>query len=179
MGQQQLILIVGGIVMVGLALVLGITAYGESSTKHNSDALLQDALRMVNDAQQWKVRPEIFGGSPNASKADHDDFRALDFFRLGYSSSTITEDGDCYANANGEFALFANSSFVGILATNVANQNMVAVIATGSLGGDVQLYEADWNPVVGGAGPDGRSISVKSHKRCQGPGQVPIHAGVN
>ena len=179
MGQQQLLLIVAGIILVGIGLIVGITAYSEASARNNSDALLQDALRVVSDSRTWKTKPELFDGSPDASKSDPHDYSELDFFHLGYSGRAITDDGDCYKNSNGEFALFASTKFLGVLATNVTNQNMVGVIVTGSGGTEIQLYAADWNPVVGGVGSDGVPISVESHKRCKGRGQTPLHAGVN
>jgi hypothetical protein len=176
MGQQQLLLIVLGIVVVGIAVLVGINAYSESSVKSNSDALLQEALRIASDAQVWKAKPEMMGGSPDDSKGSQANFSDLDYMKLGYSSNHIV-DADCYRTQNGEFVLFAENTFVGVLATSVANKNMVGVIVTGGRSDDVALYEADWNPTRGGARPDGSSIEVDSHQRCNGKGQVPIHAG--
>ena len=85
MGQQQLLLLVLGIVIVGIAIVVGINAYSENSVKSNFDALLQDGLRIASDAQSWKSKPELFGGSDDATKTDADDFIGSDFVQLGYA----------------------------------------------------------------------------------------------
>jgi hypothetical protein len=175
MGQQQLLLLVLGIVIVGIAIVLSITAFTTNSAKANADALMQDAVRIATDAQLWKKRPEIMGGSPDEQKSNPADFRDLDYTKLGYSANLIV-DQDCYRTQNGEFALFAEQDFVGVLATNVLNRNMVGVIVTGGRSEDIQLYGDDWNPVVAGAGADGRRITVESHQRCKGRGQTPLHA---
>ena len=50
MGQQQLLLLVLGIVIVGLAVVVGIQAFSENQKKSNADALVNDAIRIASDA---------------------------------------------------------------------------------------------------------------------------------
>ena len=62
MGQQQLLLLVLGIVIVGLAVVVGIQAFGENQKKANSDALVNDGVRIASDAQAWILKPAAFGG---------------------------------------------------------------------------------------------------------------------
>lgn len=175
MGQQQLLLIVAGIVIVGVAILVGINAYSENSVRSNSDALLTEALRIANDAQVWKKKPQLMGGSPDATKGAPADFSEMDYMDLGYSNELIV-DQDCYKTLNGEYVLFAEESFLGVLAANVQNQNMVAVVVTGGLEDDVQLYAESWNPIRGGVTPAGSSVTVDSHTRCKGKGQTPIHA---
>ena len=51
MGQQQLLLLVLGIVIVGLAVVVGIQAFSENQKKSNADALVNDAIRIASYAQ--------------------------------------------------------------------------------------------------------------------------------
>ena len=62
MGQQQLLLLVLGIVIVGLAVVVGIQAFSENQKKANADALLLTAMRIATDAQAWLQKPEALGG---------------------------------------------------------------------------------------------------------------------
>ena len=57
MGQQQLLLLVLGIVIVGLAVVVGIQAFGENQKKANTDAVVNDAIRIASDAQAWALKP--------------------------------------------------------------------------------------------------------------------------
>ena len=175
MGQQQLLLLVLSTVIVGIALALGITMYSENSSKTNADALLQDVLRMSADAQSWKLRPQMFGGSPDAEKNDNDNFSDVNYFGLGYTSGAV--DADCYRNSNGEYVLFPMETGLGIMGISVTNGNVVAVVVTGSTNDDVQMYSADWNPIRTGVGAHGRIEEVDSHQRCKGRSQRPIQAG--
>ena len=45
MGQQQLLLLVLGIVIVGLAVVVGIQAFSENQKQSNADMMVNDAIR--------------------------------------------------------------------------------------------------------------------------------------
>lgn len=99
MGQQQLLLLVLGIVIVGLAVVVGIQAFGENQKKANSDALVNDGVRIASDTQAWVLKPQAFGGG-NGSFAD------VTFQQLGYNASDNTA-GATYSNLNGEFQLSA------------------------------------------------------------------------
>lgn len=173
MGQQQLLLLVLGIVIVGIAVIVGMSSFSEGSVKTNSDALLQSALRIASEAQTWKSKPEMFAGSPDHTKNLPTDFSDLTFYELGVTAQNIVDD-DCYKNPDGEYALFATSDGLGILATNVPNQNIVGVVVRGSNDSDIQLYDADWNPIKGGARPDGSHVAVRSHQRCRGRGNTPM-----
>ena len=62
MGQQQLLLLVLGIVIVGLAVVAGINAFESNQEKSAEDAMVQEAFRIATDAKAWYRKPEAFGG---------------------------------------------------------------------------------------------------------------------
>jgi len=62
MGQQQLLLLVLGIVIVGLAVVVGIQAFDESAQQAESDGLTMDAMRILNAAKAIDAKPAEFGG---------------------------------------------------------------------------------------------------------------------
>lgn len=98
MGQQQLLLIVLGIVVVGIAVVVGIQAFTENKVKSNIDARTSDAVRVASDAQAWFRKPASYGGGNSSS------FTGLTLERLGYTSET-SATGSCpmgwYSNANG------------------------------------------------------------------------------
>ena len=105
MGQQQLLLLVLGIVIVGLSVVVGIQAFSENQKKSNADALVNDAIRIASDAQAWKLKPSAFGGGASASN-----WTSLDFGQIGYkvgdnSLTTATAEADQYENLNGVFDL--------------------------------------------------------------------------
>ncbi len=94
MGQQQLLLLVLGIVIVGLAVVVGINAFSENRTKSNADATVTDALRIASDIQAWALKPSQFGG-----KADGANINTATFALIGYPTST----GGDYVNVNADY----------------------------------------------------------------------------
>lgn len=100
MGQQQLLLLVLGIVIVGLAVVVGINAFGENAKKSNADACVTDALRIASDAQAWDLKPGQFGGS-----LDTQTLADVTFDLLGYPNS-----GNTYSNVNCDFTLEASNA---------------------------------------------------------------------
>lgn len=96
MGQQQLLLLVLGIVIVGLAVVVGIQAFSENQAKANADALVNDGVRIASDVQAWKLKPAAFGGGASVTG-----FTGLSFEDLGYQ---VNGDGD-YENLNGTWTV--------------------------------------------------------------------------
>ncbi len=62
MGQQQLLLLVLGIVIVGIAAVAGIQAFSEGKSNAKADATVADASRVTTDLQAWFFKPKPFGG---------------------------------------------------------------------------------------------------------------------
>ena len=136
MGQQQLLLLVLGIVIVGLAVVVGIQAFGENQKKANADALVNDAIRIASDAQAWKLKPAAFGGG--AADAD---FSAFSLEQVGYEVTT-----GVYENLNGRFT-----------APGAAD-----LVITGC---SLQQYGTTWNQVqvtVTGTNPDDIETVVTS-----------------
>ena len=101
MGQQQLLLLVLGIVIVGLAVVVGIQAFSENQKKANADSLVNDGIRIASDAQAWSLKPQAFGG-PAAGEALGD----VTFADIGLTTATVTT----YSNTNGEFTIEDNTA---------------------------------------------------------------------
>ena len=126
MGQQQLLLLVLGIVIVGLSVVVGIQAFGENQKKANADALVNDAIRIASDAQAWKLKPTAFGGGASATG-----FSGMTLTQLGYGHDG-TED-DPYTNLNGSFTINAGGSSLIITAddeNSLDNRVIVGVYGT-------------------------------------------------
>jgi len=142
MGQQQLLLLVLGIVIVGIAIVVGINAYAENSVKSNYDAILQDALRIASDAQAWKSKPELFGGQLDTYKTDQDNFTGAIFSAWGYSQAAIGASGLCYVNLNGEFQITPGATSLVILGQSDQHENQVQLAVTGTLEPDIALTPA-------------------------------------
>jgi len=62
MGQQQLLLIVVGVIIVGIAVAVGINMFTESAAQANFDAITSDMIRIASNAQQWYMKPSSMGG---------------------------------------------------------------------------------------------------------------------
>lgn len=123
MGQQQLLLLVLGIVIVGLAVVVGIQAFGENQKKANADALVNDGVRIASDIQAWVLKPAAFGGGAG-------DFSSVSFTDLGY---TVTSGQ--YTNLNGDFNMAASAAgaqIVGCSLSSSSLDNVVTIDVTGT-----------------------------------------------
>ncbi|MBM4176637.1 MAG: hypothetical protein FJ213_10775 [Ignavibacteria bacterium] len=65
MGQQQLLLIVLGVIIVGIAIVVGINIATTSAQSSNRDAVIADLNTIGNYAQQYYRKPSSMGGGNN------------------------------------------------------------------------------------------------------------------
>lgn len=97
MGQQQLLLLVLGMVIVGIAVVAGIQAFSEGKAKADRDAAVSDAMRLISDIQAWKLKPSAFGGGANVAG-----FTGVSFSAIGISD--VDEKGR-YKTVNGCYEL--------------------------------------------------------------------------
>ena len=93
MGQTQLLMIVLAVIIVGIAVAVGITQFGESAVAANRDAVAGDCQLIVAKAQQWYRKPTSLGGGGNS-------FTGLALAKLGISASnqnatsyTLTQTG--------------------------------------------------------------------------------------
>ena len=111
MGQQQLLLIVLGTIIVGVAVVVGINMFTTGAVNAERDALLQDVNNIASTAASHWRKPSALGGG-NRSFA---------------GIANVTSFGADSSNANGSFVMsgIATSQFV-ITATG-ANEGVVIV----------------------------------------------------
>ncbi len=65
MGQQQLLLIVLGVIIVGIAIVVGINLFNASSVDANRNAVIADLNNLGAMAQQYYKKPASMGGGSN------------------------------------------------------------------------------------------------------------------
>ena len=65
MGQQQLLLIVLGVIVVGIAVVAGINLFGASHDESIKDELVSQCLAIGANAQQFFIKPASMGGGDN------------------------------------------------------------------------------------------------------------------
>jgi len=65
MGQQQLLLIVLGVIVVGIAVVVGINLFNANAEEANKDGIVSDATNLGAMAQQFYKKPPSMGGGGN------------------------------------------------------------------------------------------------------------------
>ena len=142
MGQQQLLLLVLGIVIVGIAVVAGIQAFSEGKEKAERDAAISDAMRIISDVQAWMLKPAAFGGpsetNPNVS-----------WQALGFPTSSLTDEGDytttsgCYELAGDETAVTlgvfigASTTGEGEATVTSCDEKVAEVVINGSKAGNI------------------------------------------
>jgi len=65
MGQQQLLLIVLGVIVVGIAVVVGINLFNANAVSANRDAVISDLNNLGAMAQQFYKKPTSMAGGGN------------------------------------------------------------------------------------------------------------------
>lgn len=65
MGQQQLLLIVLGVIIVGIAVVVGINVFTSSAQSSNRDLVVSQLVNLGASAQQYYRKPTALGGGGN------------------------------------------------------------------------------------------------------------------
>ena len=96
MGQQQLLLLVFGIVSAGALVTGGAYTFSAHSVLETRPLVIQEALQVVADIQQWKETPVALGGGAGRSG-----FAPLTFSLLGYPHTMLSNrvyktDYGCY-----------------------------------------------------------------------------------
>ena len=66
MGQQQLLLIVLGVIIVGIAVVVGINLFNANAEESTKDGVVSDCTNLGAMAQQYYKKPTSMGGGGNA-----------------------------------------------------------------------------------------------------------------
>jgi hypothetical protein len=62
MGTQQILLVVLGIIMVGVAIAVGIAMFSPTLAESNKDAMVNDLMNISQYAYRYKLTPVPFGG---------------------------------------------------------------------------------------------------------------------
>jgi hypothetical protein len=62
MGQQQLLLIILGVIIVGIAIAVGLSLFSAQSIQANKDAMINDLNNIAAHAYQYKIRPASMAG---------------------------------------------------------------------------------------------------------------------
>ncbi len=131
MGQQQLLLLVLGIVIVGLAVVVGIETFSRSQKSANADALVNDAVRIASDVQRWSITPAIFGGGGDA-------FTGVSFDKMAYPTGGDLAEAGKYQNPTAVYALTVDGpGQVTLTGCNADLGNSVTTVVSGITPDDI------------------------------------------
>ncbi|RMF60249.1 MAG: hypothetical protein D6748_04550 [Calditrichaeota bacterium] len=68
MGQQQLLLIVLGVIIVGIAIAVGVTMFKSSAVDTNRQAVISDLVNFAAKAQRYYRTPSELGGGAQSFK---------------------------------------------------------------------------------------------------------------
>jgi hypothetical protein len=62
MGQQQLLLIILGVIIVGIAIAVGLSLFSAQSIQANKDAIINDMNNIAAYCYQYRIRPASMDG---------------------------------------------------------------------------------------------------------------------
>jgi hypothetical protein len=115
MGQQQLLLIILGVIIVGIAIAVGLSLFSAQSVQSNKDAMINDLNNLAAQAYQFRIRPSSMGGGQGTY--------------TGFAIPTKMK-----ANENGTYAPTVTAASVTIVATSKANTTNVITVVIDSDG---------------------------------------------
>ena len=111
MGQQQLLLIVLGTIIVGVAVVVGINMFTTGAVNAERDALLQDVNNVASAAAAYWRKPAALGGGA----------------RTFIGTTDVVTFGADSTNANGTFIMSAVAQAQFVLTATGSNEGVVIV----------------------------------------------------
>lgn len=121
MGQQQLLLIVLGVIIVGIAIVVGISLFNAHSVSANRDGVASDLNNLASLARQYYNKPRAMGGGSGS-------FIGWDITTTGMSST-----------ANGTYTATVTDQLVTISGTGIQVGN----------DGSTNIRETNYSSAIG------------------------------
>jgi hypothetical protein len=120
MGQQQILLVIVGVIIVGLAIAVGLALFSAQSVASNRDAMITDLQHISMLAYQFRITPRAMGGGQG-----------------DYSLFVIPSQ--MQSNSNGTYSITEaqpnNLALQAVSANSAANVITVTVDSHGKLGG--------------------------------------------
>ena len=95
MGQQQLLLIMLGLIIIGVAVVVGIGMFQDNAVDHNRALVIADLKTLASKAQHYYSRPQTMGGGNKSFVGLTADARGIGML----AGTAFTE------NANGTYTI--------------------------------------------------------------------------
>jgi Tfp pilus assembly protein PilE len=110
MGQQQLLLIILGVIVVGIAVAVGITMFNDSAVSSNRDAVTSDLVNFASRAQQFYRRPKALAGGGGS------------FVGINTMQSLTKTATTSYTNGNGIYTISAAGSATTVQITGTGTE---------------------------------------------------------
>jgi hypothetical protein len=92
MGQQQLLLIVLGVIVVGIAVVVGINLFNANAETSTQDSIVSQGTNLGAMAQQYYKKPQSMGGGGNTFTQGYNGTTFQDFFDALPANLTNSHD---------------------------------------------------------------------------------------
>jgi hypothetical protein len=117
MGQQQLLLIILGVIIVGIAIAVGLSLFSAQSVQANKDAITNDLNNLAANAYQYRIRPTSMSGGGNSY--------------AGYTIPTKLQ-----TNENASYTISTQGSATGIsfMGTSIQNASNTGQVSIGTDG---------------------------------------------
>ncbi len=94
MGQQQLLLIVLGVIVVGIAVVVGINLFNANAETSTQDSLVSQGTNLGAMAQQYYKKPVAMGGGGNSFTTANGGIGFETFFNNLPPNLKVSSDAD-------------------------------------------------------------------------------------
>ncbi len=111
MGQQQLLIIVLGVIVVGLAIAIGITMFTDNASDSNRDAVSGDLVNLAARAHQYYIRPTTLDGGGSS------------FVGLTADAAGLTKLTDRPINGNGEYSIVSGGTASGVVIQGIGTEH--------------------------------------------------------
>ncbi|MFZ1978686.1 MAG: hypothetical protein WAV76_12085 [Bacteroidota bacterium] len=120
MGQQQLLLIILSVIIVGIATAVGLSLFTAQAIEANKDAIINDISNLASNAYQFRIRPISMGGGGNSY--------------LGSNGAIYTIPIRLRSDENGTYSVTVTANFIVITAVSAQNPTNTVTITIGSDG---------------------------------------------
>jgi hypothetical protein len=114
MGQQQLLLIILGLIIIGIAIVVGIGMFQDNAVDHNRASVISDLKTLGSKAQHYYSRPMTMGGGSKSFVGLTADVRGI-----GMLAGTKYTD-----NANGTYTIKTDGTATDVILRGVGKVAM-------------------------------------------------------
>jgi len=122
MGQQQLLLIIVSVIIVGIAVAVGIAQFSSNNSEANKDGLTSGLTSIGSRAYEYKLRPSTLGGGNNS------------YVGFVIPNKMLSDDNGVYAISS------ATTTSLQLTGTSSLNGAWIATITLDSTGKSQMTY---------------------------------------